>query len=319
MIPLVVIVGATAVGKSAIGVQVARTIGGEVISGDSMQVYRGMDVGTAKLTPAEMQGVPHHLIDILDPVEPFSAADFQERAHRLIREIDGRGKIPLLVGGTGLYVQSVVDEYDFPEMGVDLDLRERLRREADAIGPDHLHALLSRVDPTAAARIHPNDRKRMIRALEVYHLTGRPISSYGRVARQEYRPLMFGIAMDRDRLYRRIDERVDGMFASGLVDEVRGLLDRGCGPDLNSMQGLGYRQVAGYLLGRYNLAEAVRSVKRETRKFAKRQQTWFRRDPRIMWLEMGENSSNDEKNANIREIGAKIAHIIGRTINNGVE
>ncbi|HEY3367954.1 MAG TPA: tRNA (adenosine(37)-N6)-dimethylallyltransferase MiaA [Symbiobacteriaceae bacterium] len=286
-LPLLVLVGPTNVGKTAVSVAVARCVGGEIISGDSMQVYRSMDVGTAKITPAEMQGVPHHMIDIKDPDEPFSVAEFQARVDDLVRDISRRGHLPILVGGTGLYVRSVLQAYTFSDLETDHGLRERLAAEEEAHGPGYLHGKLRAVDPAAAAKLHPHDLRRIIRALEVFATTGVPISQTQTAAEAEprYDDLFIGLTMDRELLYSRIDRRVDLMLAGGFVAEVRGLLGR-YPPRLTSMQSLGYRELALYLRGLLTLDEATALVKRNTRRFAKRQYTWFRKDERLQWLDL---------------------------------
>jgi tRNA dimethylallyltransferase len=286
-LPLLVLVGPTAVGKTAISVAVAKRLGAEIISGDSMQVYRGLDIGTAKIAPAEMEGVPHHMIDIKEPDEPFSVAEFQARVDDLVREIAGRGRLPMLVGGTGLYVRAVVMAYTFTEMEADPALRQRLAEEEARHGPGYLHRRLQAVDPAAAARLHPNDLRRIIRALEVWEQTGVRISETQRAWELEprYDDLCIGLTMDRELLYRRIDQRVDAMLAAGWVEEVRRLLAR-YRPDLQSMEAIGYRELILYLRGLLTWDEAVALIKRNTRRFAKRQFTWFRRDARIHWLDV---------------------------------
>lgn len=286
-LPLLVLVGPTAVGKTALSVSVARRLGAEIISGDSMQVYRGMDIGTAKITPDEMAGVPHHLIDIKNPDEEFSVAEFQQRVDQLIREIVARGRLPMLVGGTGLYVRAVVLEYTFTELEPDMALRARLRQEEAERGPGHLHGRLAAVDPVSAARLHPNDTLRIVRALEVYMRTGVPISATQTAAQSEprYDHLMIGLTMDRPLLYQRIDQRVDAMLAGGWLDEVRRLLGR-YDPRLKAMEGLGYRELVLHLRGLLTWPETVALIKRNTRRFAKRQLTWFRRERDLRWLDM---------------------------------
>lgn len=283
---LVVITGPTATGKTGVAIELARMVGGEVVSADSMMVYRGMDIGTAKPTAAEMRGVPHHLIDLVRPDGDFSVAKYQDLAERAIADITGRGFLPLLVGGTGLYVRAVVDGYRFPAKG-DPVLRARLVDEARRSGAAGLHARLAAVDPRAAAGLHVNDVRRVIRALEVYYLTGRPISDHHeRDASRppRYRLSMFALMIEREVLYRRIEDRVDRMVARGLVEEVAGLLARGYTTDLVSMRGLGYKETAAFVRGETDLEEAIRLLKRNTRRFAKRQLTWFRRDPRLTWI-----------------------------------
>jgi tRNA dimethylallyltransferase len=286
-LPLLVLVGPTAVGKTAVSVAVAKRLGAEIISGDSMQVYRGMEIGTAKITPAEMDGVPHHLIDIREPDEPFSVAEFQNQVDGLIREIVGRGRLPMLVGGTGLYVRSVLQPYSFVEQEVDHDLREQLHREAAEHGPGHLHQRLAEVDPEAAARLHPNDERRIVRALEVFLTTGVRISETQTALEAEprYDDLFLGLTMDRDLLYSRIDQRVDQMLAAGWLGEVKGLLQR-YPPHLPALEAIGYRELVWHLRGLLTWPEAVALIKRNTRRFAKRQFTWFRKDQRLRWFDV---------------------------------
>jgi len=286
---IIAIVGPTASGKTEVAILVAEALGGEVVSADSMQVYRGMDIGTGKPTAEQRARVRHHLIDIIDPQEPFSVADYQQRAERAIEDIWSRGRQPLLVGGSGLYVRAVIDGLSFPMAPPDPELRRRLTNEARARGAAALHARLASIDPCAASRIHPNDEKRIVRALEVYEQTGVPISrlqAVDRERRPRYNTRQFGLTWPRCALYQRIEERVDRMIEAGLVEEVRALLDRGLGEDLVPMRGLGYAQIIPYLRGQCTLAEAVRVLKRDTRRFAKRQLTWFGADRRIEWLDM---------------------------------
>ncbi len=299
--PLVVIVGPTAVGKTAVGIGVARRLGGEILSGDSMQVYRLMDIGTDKPTVEERRGVPHHLIDIVYPHEDFSVADFQRRASMAIADIWGRGRLPLLVGGTGLYISAVIQGYYFPELPADRGLRALLTARAREQGGEELHRELLGIDPDTARRVHPHDLRRLVRALEVYYRTGRSLSSFKREqsGRSPYDLLVLGLIMDRQTIYRWIEKRVDRMLERGLVEEVAGLLGQGYHEKLKPMQGLGYKELAAYLLGRSTLAEAVRLLKRNTRHLAKRQLTWFRRDPRIHWLSLEEDTKVDDVVAKI--------------------
>lgn len=292
--PLGVITGPTATGKTAVSIALAERLarGAEIVSADSMMVYRGMDIGTAKPARAEMRGVPHHLIDVVDPDEPFSVARYRELAEAAIGEILGRGRLPLLVGGTGFYIRAVLDEYHFttpPDEGLRRELAEAARRH----GPEWLHARLAEIDPVRAAAIDPRNVRRVIRALEIYRKTGRPPSSFApRQAedRTRYRARIFGLFMERERLYRRIEERVDAMLEAGLVAEVQRLLDRGYSRDLPSMKGLGYKEIAAYLAKEISYDEAVALLKRNTRRFAKRQFTWFKADPRIHWIDVGEEA-----------------------------
>jgi tRNA dimethylallyltransferase len=288
-IPVVVIVGPTAVGKTDTGVLVAQRIGGEVISADSMQIYRYMDIGTAKPTAEEMKGITHHMIDIVDPDQEFSVADFQRLAKGLIEDIHCRGLMPIVVGGTGLYVNSLVYNLDFTQTVSDPRLRKHMKEMARERGNSYIHGMLMRVDPESAAKIHPNDIKRVIRALEVYSCSGRPMSQYHRdISKTDvpYDLVMVGLMMERQDLYRRIEQRVDNMISSGLVDEVQSLLDRGYHRGMVSMQGLGYKEIIGYIYGEYSFDNAVDMLKRDTRRFAKRQFTWFNRDDRIFWIDV---------------------------------
>ena len=284
---LVILTGPTAVGKTALSVALAKKIGGEIISADSMQVYRGMDIGSAKVTREEMQGIPHFLIDEFDPAEEFHVVRFQEYAKRYIREIQGRGHIPILVGGTGFYIQAVLYDIDFTENGSDHSYREGLEALAKERGAEHLHAMLAAVDPASAEVIHANNVKRVIRALEFYQETGERISEHNETERQKASPYRFAyfVLNDvRDRIYANIDRRVDLMLEHGLVDEVRHLQAQGCTRDMVSMQGLGYKEILDYLDGRCSYEEAVRVLKRDTRHFAKRQITWFRRERDVIWV-----------------------------------
>ena len=288
---LLAIVGPTATGKTEVGMGLAEALDGEIISADSMQVYRGMDIGTAKPTAEQRARVPHHLIDILDPDEAFSVADYQARADAALAAIWKRGRQPILVGGSGLYIRAVLEEMDFSLVPPDPEFRRRLLEEARSKGTRALHEWLAEVDPAAAARIHPNDQKRIIRALEVAESTGGAGSGSGKVDRERpprYNSTQFGLTLEREELYRRIEARVDRMIAGGLVEEVRGLLERSLGEDLISMKGLGYAQIAPHVRGQLSLEEAVSRLKRDTRRFAKRQMTWFRADPRIEWIDVGE-------------------------------
>lgn len=283
---IVVICGPTASGKSALGLEVARHLGGEIINADSMQVYRYMDIGTAKPSVEERAAVRHHLIDILYPDEVFSAALYCEAAHETIADVVKRGKIPLVVGGTGLYIKALTSGL-IRGGEVDEALRSRLNKEAEAMGREYLYQRLQKVDPKTAASLHPNDTYRIVRALEVYERTGRPISllrERHRFQEAPYEALKIGLMPDRATLYRRIDERVDQMVAVGLKEEVQRLLDMGYAPHLRSMQGLGYRQMVPHLKGSYDLAEATKRIKRDTKRYAKRQLTWFKRDPEIHWV-----------------------------------
>ena len=285
-IPLLVIVGPTAVGKTRLAIKLAHRLGGEIISADSRQVYRYMDIGTAKPTLAEREGVPHHLMDIIYPDEEFSAAAYQRLAQRAIGEVWQRKRMPILAGGTGFYVNAVIDNYNFSSTAINWDFRLRLRRLGEERGGGYLLAKLDQVDPVTAQRLHPNDLRRIIRALEVYKFTGRPLSQWEEEQEKEspYELCLIGLNMKRPLLYERINRRVEEMVAEGLVEEVRGLLAKGYSPALNSMQGLGYKEIIPYLEGKISLEEAIEVLQRDTRRCAKRQLTWFRRDGRISWF-----------------------------------
>jgi tRNA dimethylallyltransferase len=287
-IPLLVIVGPTAVGKTEIAIELAHRLGGEVISADSVQVYRYMDIGTAKPTLEERRGIPHHMIDIVDPDINFTVYDYQQMAKNCIREVHNRGKLPILTGGTGLYIKAVVDDYTFCSGKVNPSLRRYLQEEMELKGKDTLFRLLREVDPLAAERVHPNDSRRIIRALEFFYLTGEPISVQWERTRKKqsnYQLYMIGITMEKIYLYERINRRVELMLEKGLLKEVKGLLERGFRSDLKSMQSLGYFHLASFLEGNWDWETAVNTFKKDTRRYAKRQLTWFRADQRIRWLE----------------------------------
>lgn len=301
-LPLVVICGPTATGKSDVGVQIAEKLNGEIISADSMLVYRGMDIGTAKPTPSEMRGINHHLIDIVEPDQEYNAALYQEQARAIIADIMNREKLPILVGGTGLYIRAVIDDYDFSGARGSEVYRKKLLKDAEEHGAAKLHERLREIDPGAAAKLHPHDIRRIIRALEVYKYTGTPISSFHKIDRSRksiYNLLMFGLSLEREKLYKIIEQRVEFMIQTGLVEEVQRLLNRGVLPELSSMRGLGYKEIIEYLQGKRSLAQSVEILKRNTRRFAKRQMTWFRRDHRIKWLNVDQD---DVPGAIINEI-----------------
>jgi tRNA dimethylallyltransferase len=283
---VIVICGPTAAGKTAAGIEVARAIGGEIVSADSMQVYRCMDIGTAKPTAAEQAAVRHHVIDVVDPDEPFDAAAYLSLGRQALGELMRAGKTPVVVGGTGLYIKALLYGL-FRSDARDPAVRARLRAEAQDRGAAALHARLAQSDPQTAARLHPNDTVRILRALEVFEVTGRPISALQREHRFKdapFRALKIGLSLDREALYRRIDQRVESMLAAGLEDEVRSLLARGYGPQLKPMQSIGYSHLAAFIAGRLSHAECIRTLQRDTRRFAKRQLTWFRADSEIVWI-----------------------------------
>lgn len=294
---LIILTGPTAVGKSALSVRLAQELNGEIISADSMQVYRGMDIGSAKIKVEEMQGIPHYLIDELDPREEFNIVQFQRLAKKYISAILEKEKIPMLVGGTGFYIQSVLYDIDFTETEQETAYREYLSELAEKEGVSCLHARLKEIDPEAASQIHKNNVKRIIRALEYHHQTGRRISEHNLREREKdaaYDACYFVLNDDRTSIYERIDARVDQMIADGLVQEVRQLQDLGCTADMVAMQGLGYKEILAYLNGTYTLEEAVYIIKRDTRHFAKRQLTWFKRERDVIWLNKPDYQYDDE-------------------------
>lgn len=287
--PLILIAGPTAVGKTSSSIALAKEIGGEIISSDSMQVYRGMDIGSAKVRPEEMSGVPHHLIDVLDPKEPFDVVRFQAMAKEAIESIRGRLHVPVMVGGTGFYLQAVLYDVDFTETASDPEYRESLYKLAEEEGPGALYEMLLSVDPKSAGRIPENNVKRVARALEYYRLSGERISDHNdreRAKESPYDYQLYVLTMDRKKLYERIDKRVDVMMEEGLLEEVKHLKEAGCTAGMTSMQGLGYKQLLRYLDGFSTLPEAVEEIKKETRHFAKRQITWFKREPDAVWVDV---------------------------------
>ena len=293
--PLICILGPTAVGKTEIAIQLAHNLDAEIVSLDSRQIYREMDIGTAKPTPDQRGAVLHHLIDCVDVDQPFSVAEYQRLADTAITEIRERGKRAMAVGGAGLYFRGIIDGlFDGP--GADAEIRAKLQREADEHGNVALHERLRRCDPEAADRVHPNNRVRVIRALEVYELTGKPISvlqGQWKTNEPRYPFRAFGLNMPRETLYQRIEERVDRMVEAGLIEEVKGLLDQGYPRNCIAMQSFGYKELIDYLDGKRTFDEAIALLKQNTRRFAKRQLTWFRNDSRIEWLDTSEFSSVD--------------------------
>lgn len=294
--PLIILAGPTAVGKTDLSIALAKRIHGQIISADSMQVYKGMDIGTAKITRDEMQGVPHYLIDVLDPTEDFNVVIFQQMAKDAMEKIYAAGDIPILVGGTGFYIQALLYDIDFEENNSDTSIREKYQKIAKEQGADYLHEQLKLVDPRAAEEIHAHNVKRVIRALEFYKQTGRRISEHNEEQREKASPYEYAYYVlndDRQKLYERIDKRVDLMMESGLVDEVKNLKEHGCTREMVSMQGLGYKEIFAYLEGEYSYEEAVYVLKRDTRHFAKRQLTWFKREQDVIWLDRGQFEDTD--------------------------
>lgn len=277
-------------GKTELSIRLAKEVGGEIINADSTLVYRFLDVGTAKPTVAERQGVPHHLIDILDPNQPFSVAEFCVLARQVIVQVQSRRHLPILVGGTGLYLKALVEGYEFAETQADMGFRDYLRRLAQAQGPVALHSRLTQVDPGRAARIHPHDVKRVIRALEIHQQLHSPMSQVEAARAPGYEVLFLVLTRPRETLYRRIDQRVLGQIRAGLVEEVALLLSRGYDPQLFPLRSLGYKEIIAYLKGLCSLEEAIRLIQRNTRRLAKRQLTWFKGQKGIIWIEVGENT-----------------------------
>lgn len=286
--PLIVLTGPTAVGKTKASISLAKEIGGEIISADSMQVYKYMDIGSAKIRPWEMEDIPHYLVDVLRPEEEFHVVRFQQMAKEAMRQIYAKGHIPILAGGTGFYIQAVLYDIDFTENGTETEYREKLEEYVRMYGAGKLHDKLRAVDEKAAEEIHPNNVKRIIRALEYHHLTGECISAHNEMQRAKESPYEFRYFVlndERSRLYKRIDDRVDQMMADGLLQEVKELKERGYTRELTSMQGLGYKELLAYLEGETTLEEAVYRIKRDTRHFAKRQITWFKREKDVIWID----------------------------------
>ena len=292
--PLIILTGPTAVDKTALSIGLAKAVDGEIISADSMQVYRKMNIGTAKIQQSEMQGVRHHLIDILDPGEDFNVVLFKKYALEAMKDIYSREKIPVVVGGTGFYIQALLYDINFEDNDNDMSYREELQTLAAEHGNSYIHDMLAGVDPESAEKIHENNVKRVIRALEFYKKTGMKISEHNEAESQKESPYNFEYFVlndDRQKLYDRIDRRIDIMLADGLLDEVRSLVDEGYSRDLVSMQGLGYKEMIDYIQERYTLDEAVYTLKRDTRHFAKRQVTWFKREKQVTWVNKNEFDS----------------------------
>ncbi|WP_123608810.1 tRNA (adenosine(37)-N6)-dimethylallyltransferase MiaA [Mobilisporobacter senegalensis] len=296
--PLIILTGPTAVGKTELSIKLAKAVNGEIISADSMQVYKYMDIGTAKIRPEEMVGIKHYLIDEFLPDEEFNVVKFKEYANHYMNEIYENGKIPIIVGGTGFYIQAVLYDIDFRDTENDTSYREELEELAKIKGSQFLHNMLKEVDEKSYLSIHGNNVKKVIRALEYYHQTGQKISEHNEEQRQNESPYQFSyfvLTNDRSLLYERIDQRVDKMLGNGLIDEVKDLYyNKGYGRELVSMQGLGYKEIIEYLEGERTLDEAIYILKRDTRHFAKRQLTWFRREKEVSWIPKNEYEDNDD-------------------------
>ncbi|WP_368487416.1 tRNA (adenosine(37)-N6)-dimethylallyltransferase MiaA [Clostridium sp. BJN0013] len=294
---LFILAGPTAVGKTDISIEVAKKINGEIISADSMQIYKYMNIGSAKTTKEEMQGIPHHLIDIVEPQENFNVSKYKNLAEKTIENIYSKNKFPMLVGGTGLYINSLIYNYGFTGAKVDVNYRKYLESLAEAQGREYVHSLLKNIDSISYERLYPNDLKRVIRALEVYKLTGKTISEFNsrdNLYNIPYRIYYFVLNMDRIKLYERINKRVDLMIKKGLIDEVKNLKSMGYTKDMQSMKGIGYKEIIRYLEGEISLDEAIYLVKKGSRNYAKRQLTWFRKDERVIWVNKDEFTSNRE-------------------------
>lgn len=296
--PLIILTGPTAVGKTKASIGLAKALNGEIISADSMQVYKEMNIGSAKIRPEEMQGVKHYLVDVLEPDEEFHVVRFQQMAKQALEEIYAKGKVPIIVGGTGFYIQALLYDIDFTENEEDTTYRSKLEQLAKEKGTEYLHEMLREVDSVSADTIHANNVKRVIRALEFYKLTGQKISEHNEKERAKESPYEFCYFVlndDRKRLYDRIDLRIDQMLEEGLVEEVTALKNKGFTKDMVSMQGLGYKEILDYLNGTCSLEEAVYILKRDTRHFAKRQLTWFRRERDVIWIQKNEYAQDEEK------------------------
>jgi len=299
--PVITVVGPTATGKSGLSLRLAEALGGEIVNADSMQLYRGMDIGTAKLTPAERAGVPHHLLDIWEVTEAASVSAYQRLARAVIGDVSERGRIPILVGGSGLYIRAAIDKLEFP--GTDPLLRDGLEAELADLGAGALHARLARADPAAAAAILPGNGRRIVRALEVIELSGRPFSATLPGYESLYPAVQIGLRLPRDELDRRIADRVSQMWQAGFVAEVRALAGRGLGAGRTASRALGYAQVLRFLAGEWPEEQAAAETIRATRRFARRQEAWFRRDPRISWLAADDPAVADRALAVLKQSG----------------
>lgn len=303
MIPAVVVAGATASGKTALSVELAKRLDGEVVSCDSMQIYKGMDIGTAKPTEEEKQGIPHHMIDILEPCESFSAAEFCAMARAVIKDIDARGKLPILTGGTGLYIDSLINNIDFAPETDKQDIRSELYELAEKEGNEAVYELLIRLDPEYAKTVHPNNLKRVIRAIEFFRTTGMTVTEHNALPKTPiYQYVYFCIDWDRDILYSRINERVDRMIADGLEEEARALYERYGRQSFTAFAGIGYKEFFDYFDGKKTLSEVIEEIKQGTRRYAKRQLTWFRRNKDIHWLKPCEDIADTAIDIIMRDV-----------------
>lgn len=304
---LIVLIGPTAVGKTKMSIELAKAFNGEIISGDSMQIYRNMDIGTAKIKPSEMEGIPHHLIDIKDPHESFSVAEFQELVREKINDIIQRGRQPIIVGGTGLYIQSVLYDYQFSEAPSDEEFRKSLENLAHEQGNQYVHEQLMKIDRESGERLHPNNVRRVIRALEVYHCTGKTMTELQKLQFPKllYHAAIIGLTMEREKLYQRINKRVDIMIDEGLVNEVEGLYQSGL-RNCQSIQGIGYKELYEFFNGNVSFQQAVDQLKQNSRRYAKRQLTWFRNKMNVEWFDMTDVSTSSIFNKKIDEISSYI-------------
>ncbi|GAB6149900.1 tRNA (adenosine(37)-N6)-dimethylallyltransferase MiaA [Clostridium novyi] len=294
---LFILAGPTAVGKTDISIKLAQKLNGEIISADSMQIYKHMDIGSAKITEAEKEGIPHHLIDFVSPFDEFSVAEFKEKSKNAIKDIASRGKLPMIVGGTGFYIDSLIFNYDFANTYKDEEYREHLKNLASEHGKEYVHELLKDIDEVSYKKLYPNDLKRVIRALEVFKLTGKTISEFNKeqdIFDIPYNVYYFVLNMDRSKLYERINKRVDIMMEKGLIEEVKSLQNMGCTPDMQSMKGIGYKEILYYLDGKLSLDEAVELIKKGSRHYAKRQLTWFRKDNRVNFIDKDQYKDDTE-------------------------
>ncbi|MCQ2968904.1 MAG: tRNA (adenosine(37)-N6)-dimethylallyltransferase MiaA [Clostridium sp.] len=304
---ILVLAGPTAVGKTELSIRLAKALNGEIVSTDSMQIYKGMDIGSAKITEEEMQGVKHHMLDLVSPDKAFSVADYKDMAQKAIGDILSRGKLPILTGGTGLYINALTCNMNFTESEKDDKYREELSTLMDEKGPEYVHNMLKEIDPISHETIHPNHKKRVIRALEVYKLTGKPFSSYNAgddLYKSKYDVHYYVLNMDREKLYERINIRVEIMYEKGLLDECIKLKELGYTSSMQSMQGIGYKEVLLYLDGLITLEESMDMVKQGSRNYAKRQLTWFRKDPRAVFLNKDEMSDDDILNKIVNDINS---------------
>ncbi len=307
-----VIIGPTAVGKTKLSIELAKKFNGEIISGDSMQIYKGMDIGTAKIKKEEMEGITHHLIDIKQPEEPFSVAEFQEMVREKISDITIRGKLPMIVGGTGLYIQSVINDYHFSDAPSDIQFRETLEKRAREEGNERLYQELMEVDPNSAEKIHPNNTRRVIRALEIFHCTGKTMKEYQKQQSPDllYDVALIGLTMEREQLYERINQRVDQMITEGLIDEVKQLYDQGL-RECQSIQAIGYKELYEYFDQRISLENAIDHLKQNSRRYAKRQMTWFRNKMDVKWFKMDNITDSFMLGKKIEEISDYIEGKLG--------